>query len=82
MKHLDIDKKRHLIKAFTWRIIGSIDTVILSWIITGQLSFGLKIGAVELFTKILLYYLHERAWIRVKFGINHKRDKPNSNFQS
>jgi uncharacterized membrane protein len=57
---------RHLAKTITWRILGSIDTMIISWFITGNLKMGLAIGGVEVLTKMILYFLHERAWW--KFG--------------
>lgn len=59
---------RSAIKAFSWRAVGTLDTKLISWIITGKLSFAFSIGTVELFTKMLLYYLHERAWDKVKIG--------------
>lgn len=59
---------RSAIKAFSWRTVGTLDTIVISWIITGKLSFAFSIGTVELFTKMLLYYLHERAWDKVKIG--------------
>jgi len=61
--------KRNILKTISWRIIGSIDTVILGWLITGNLSFGVKIGATELLTKMLLYYGHERLWQGIKIGL-------------
>lgn len=54
---------RSAIKAFTWRIIGSLDTTILSLWQTGDLTMSIKIGSTDFISKILLYYLHERAWI-------------------
>ncbi len=62
--------KRHLAKTFTWRAVGTVDTVILSWIISGNPIIGLKIGMGELVTKMVLYYLHERAWYRINFGLS------------
>ena len=59
---------RSLIKGITWRIVGTIDTMIISWVITGKPVWALKIGGVELFTKIFLYYLHERAWNKISPG--------------
>ena len=65
-----VSYKRHAIKAITWRIIGTLDTMIISWIITGSWKWGLAIGGVEVFTKMILYFLHERVWYRFsKFGI-------------
>jgi adenylylsulfate kinase len=58
--------KRSILKAISWRTLGTVDTFILSWIITGQVEVAAAIGGVELITKTALYYLHERAWTRVK----------------
>ena len=69
-----VGRKRHLLKTITWRIIGTLDTMILSWIITGNWKWGVAIGGVELITKMVLYYLHERAWYRYSnFGIKKKK---------
>ncbi len=54
--------KRHLLKTISWRIVGTLDTVLLGWFVTGHLSLGAKIGLLELLTKMFLYYLHERVW--------------------
>jgi len=61
--------KRHLAKTISWRIIGSVDTMLLGWLVTGQLETGAKIGGIELITKMVLYFLHERSWHMLKFGI-------------
>ncbi len=68
-----LERKRHVAKTITWRIIGTLDTMIIAWIITGSLEWGLAIGGIEVFTKMILYFLHERAWYKFsKFGINDK----------
>ena len=59
---------RGLIKAISWRIMGTCDTFIISFIITGKLSFALSISFFEVFTKISLFYVHERIWNRIKLG--------------
>lgn len=59
---------RSLIKAISWRITGTLDTILVSWLITRKFSVALSIGGVEVFTKILLYYFHERVWNRLSFG--------------
>ena len=66
-------KKRHLLKTITWRIIGTLDTILLSWLISGNPMTGLKIGAAEVVTKMILYYFHERAWYRVNFGLDQRK---------
>lgn len=55
---------RHLAKTITWRIVGTIDTIALGWIISGDAKIGLTIGGFEVVTKMILYYFHERAWFR------------------
>lgn len=66
-----VAKKRHLAKAVSWRVIGTLDTVALGWLISGDPAIGVQIGVVELFTKIILYYIHERTWYRLsKFGVD------------
>jgi uncharacterized membrane protein len=68
-----VAKKRHILKTITWRIVGTLDTFLLSWLITGSIKLGAAIGAVEVITKMVLYYLHERAWYKLsKFGIDKK----------
>jgi uncharacterized membrane protein len=62
-------RKRHIVKTITWRVIGTMDTVLLAWLISGDILMGLKIGFVEVVTKMMLYYLHERAWYKVNFGL-------------
>jgi uncharacterized membrane protein len=68
-----VSYKRHFLKTITWRIIGTLDTMVISWVITGSWKWGLAIGGVEVFTKMILYFLHERAWYKFsKFGVNDK----------
>lgn len=63
------DRIRHILKSVTWRLIGTVDTVFLGWLITGDLELGLKIGGVEVITKMILYYFHERIWYKyIRFG--------------
>lgn len=64
---------RSLIKAISWRITGTMDTIIVSFFITGKLKLALSIGGIELFSKIFLYYCHERIWDRVSFGRKDKK---------
>ena len=59
---------RSLLKAVSWRTTGTIDTMIVSYVVTGQVKLAVSIGFIEVFTKIFLYYLHERFWNRLSFG--------------
>lgn len=66
--------KRHLAKTISWRVIGTLDTFILSWVITGSWKIGAAIGGVEVITKMVLYFLHERIWYKYfKLGLEHKK---------
>jgi uncharacterized membrane protein len=65
-----ISRRRHFAKAVSWRVLGTIDTTLLTWIITGSFHVGVMVGGVEILTKTLLYYVHERVWYNyVKFGV-------------
>jgi len=68
-----ISKTRTILKAISWRVIGTLDTMALGWFITGDPIMGLKIGALELCTKFILYYVHERIWLKFKFGTKKKK---------
>lgn len=60
---------RSLAKAISWRVLGSIDTFILSWLFTSNVKAAGAIAGTEVLTKMLLYYFHERAWSRVGWGM-------------
>ncbi len=59
---------RSIIKGISWRIIGTATTIAVAYIVTGSTASALKIGGIEIFTKLFLYYLHERAWQLVSRG--------------
>ena len=65
--------KRHLAKTITWRIIGTLDTMLLSWFISGDFSIGMQMGLYEMITKMVLYYLHERVWFKSTIKSSNKR---------
>ena len=65
----DISKKRHIAKTITWRLLATATTIVLAWIISGDPMIGLQVGGWEFFIKMLLYYVHERAWYKINFGL-------------
>jgi uncharacterized membrane protein len=79
MFHMADKHYRSLIKAVSWRLTGSVDTLVISFLITGRLKWALTISGVELFTKVGLYYTHERVWEKISIGRVKEpaRDKPN-----
>ncbi len=60
--------KRSLFKGISWRCFGTLDTILIALFWTGDYKKALAIGFAEVFTKIILYYLHERVWMRIKWG--------------
>jgi len=62
------NRSRSFVKGITWRSVGTMDTIFLSWLFTGEISTALHIGGVEIFTKIILFYIHERIWLMIGFG--------------
>jgi uncharacterized membrane protein len=59
---------RSLIKAITWRATGSVDTFLITLLVTGRLSFAGSVAGIEVITKIMLYYMHERIWLMIPWG--------------
>ena len=60
--------KRSIVKAISWRIIGTLDTICIAFFITGHIRDALSIGLIEWITKMILYFFHERTWNRIKWG--------------
>jgi uncharacterized membrane protein len=65
---MNVSKQRSALKAITWRIIGTVDTFVISWAITKEPVTAGAIASFEVFTKTILYYFHERGWNKVKWG--------------
>ena len=59
---------RSILKTVSWRIVGTVDTIVISWLLTGEIETALAIGSVELVTKMILYFGHERLWNMISFG--------------
>ena len=66
-----ISRKRHVLKAVTWRVLATLTTVLIAWTVTGDWRVGLEVGSWEVVLKMLLYYLHERFWYKfVALGVS------------
>jgi len=68
MKNTREARYRSVIKALSWRVFATIATILIVFAFTRKIVLSLGIGGVEVVVKLLLYYLHERIWIRVPFG--------------
>src|SRR5512133_1356257 len=66
---------RSLLKAVSWRVTGTLDTILISFIVTGRVKLAVSIGFVELFTKIGLFYAHERLWHKIPWGRTRSGDE-------
>ena len=63
------EHRRSLLKAISWLMVGSMDTFIIATLISGHAKTGAAIASVEMLTKIFLYYLHERGWAHIRWGL-------------
>ena len=61
--------KRSILKAISWRIIGTLDTILIAWILTDKMVVAISIGSIELVSKMMLYFFHERLWAHFNWGI-------------
>ena len=59
---------RSIAKSISWRAVGSLDTLVLSYIFTGNFKIAGSIASTEILTKMVLYYFHERGWAHLKWG--------------
>lgn len=65
-----VERKRHLAKAVTYRFFGSAVTGAAAFVISGSAAVGAGLFVVDTFAKIGLYYVHERVWYRIKWGVH------------
>ena len=72
---MEKSEKRHLAKTFTWRITATLTTMIIACLVSGDPLTGFKIGGLEFFIKMPIYYFHERAWHKSNFGLDARKRK-------
>ena len=63
------NKKRSLAKTMTWRTIATADTILIARLLTGSWTIGFGIAGIEVITKMVLYYFHERGWASSTWGL-------------
>ena len=79
--HYRESRLRSVLKGFSWRILATLTTIAIAYIITGHVDNALKIGGYEFFIKMAVYYFHERAWQVLPRGtvrqiIHHENEPP------
>jgi len=70
-----VDRKRHIAKTISYRVISTGIGFLAMWWITGRIEVGVAFSAVELVWKPVQYYLHERVWYRwIKYGVQDTKE--------
>ncbi len=59
---------RSIAKAISWRVIGTLDTLLISYLLTREVAIAASIASVDFVTKMVLYFFHERAWNKIGWG--------------
>ena len=62
---------RSIIKAISWRIIATLTTITIVFMLTGSIELASFAGGMDITIKLVLYFLHERAWTKIKYGYKH-----------
>jgi uncharacterized membrane protein len=71
---IGVDKKRHIAKTISYRIVSTLIGFIIMWAISGSIKVGAAFGVAELIYKPIQYYIHERIWYKyIKYGIKNKK---------
>jgi uncharacterized membrane protein len=71
---IGLDKKRHIAKTISYRILSTLIGFIIMWAISGSIKVGAAFGVAEIVYKPIQYYIHERIWYRyIKFGLKNKK---------
>ncbi len=59
---------RSVAKAISWRVIGTLDTLLISYLLTGEVAIAASIASIDFLTKMFLYFFHERLWNKIEWG--------------
>jgi adenylylsulfate kinase len=63
-------KTRSVLKSITWRLIATLTTTVLVYVFTGELAMAATVGGLELFAKLAIHFVYERAWAKIRFGVS------------
>ena len=59
---------RSVLKALSWRVVGTLDTLLVSYFLIGEIALATSIASVDFITKLVLYFFHERIWNKINWG--------------
>jgi uncharacterized membrane protein len=68
-----LDKARHILKSLSYRIYSTCITITIAYLISDDLDKAMSIGAVDFSVKLFTYYIHERIWFYIPFGLQRPR---------
>ena len=75
---MQVDKKRHIAKTISYRIVSTLIGFLLMWLISGSIKVGAAFGVAELVYKPIQYYIHERVWYKwIRYGLKKDKDVTN-----
>lgn len=60
--------KRSIAKTISWRVVATLITGVVTYLLTGRLDFAVTVGLADTLVKFFLYYAHERMWTRILYG--------------
>lgn len=61
-------RKRSLVKALIYRVICTILSFVVPYLLTGDWAFSVSFGLIYSAILIIVYYLYERVWNRIGWG--------------
>jgi uncharacterized membrane protein len=71
---IGVDKRRHIAKTISYRVISTLIGFIIMWAISGSIKVGAAFGVAEIIYKPIQYYIHERIWYKyIRFGLKNKK---------
>ena len=71
---IGVDKKRHIAKTISYRVLSTLIGFLIMWAISGSIKIGAAFGVAEIVYKPIQYYIHERIWYKyIKFGLKNKK---------
>jgi uncharacterized membrane protein len=60
--------KRSFAKTISWRVVATIITGVVTYLLTARLDFAVTVGIADTLVKFIIYYAHERMWTRIMYG--------------
>ena len=71
---IGVDKRRHIAKTISYRVISTLIGFAIMWVISGSIKVGAAFGVAEIVYKPIQYYIHERIWYKyIKYGLKSKK---------